>query len=48
VDNSHVLKEETVIDKMDHYIKLFNTEQQNDRETVMRNTYYLNEELHKL
>lgn len=47
VDDDHVLKNETVLDCMDHYVKLFDTHFQNDRETVLKNTYALNELLHK-
>lgn len=47
VDDSHLLKEETVLDTMEHYVKLFVTTRQNDKERVMKNTYDLNELLHK-
>lgn len=47
VDDSHLLKEETVLDTMEHYVKLFDTTRQNDKERVMKNTYDLNELLHK-
>lgn len=47
VDDSHLLKEETVLDAMEHYVKLFDTSRQNDKERVMKNTYALNELLHK-
>lgn len=47
VDDAHLLKEETVLDAMEHYIKLFDTSRQNDKERVMKNTYDLNELLHK-
>lgn len=47
VDDAHLLKEETVLDTMEHYIKLFDTTRQNDKERVMKNTYDLNELLHK-
>ena len=47
VDDSHLLKEETVLDTMEHYAKLFDTSRQNDKERVMKNTYDLNELLHK-
>lgn len=47
VDDSHFLKEETVLDSIEHYIKLFDTTRQNDKERVMKNTYDLNELLHK-
>ena len=48
VDDMHVLSEETVLDTMEHYEKLFDINKQNDREKVMKNTYALNELLHKL
>lgn len=47
VDDAHLLKEETVLDTMEHYVKLFDTTRQNDKERVMKNTYDLNELLHK-
>ena len=47
VDDAHYLADETVLDSMEHYKKLFSVERQNDREKVMRNTYALNEMLHK-
>ena len=47
IDDAHFLKDETVIDNMMHYVKLFASDRQNDRERVMRNTYALNELLHK-
>lgn len=47
VDDSHILKEENVLDAMEHYVKLFDTARQNDKERVMKNTYDLNELLHK-
>lgn len=46
VDDEHLLVDETVLDSMAHYKKLFSVERQNDREKVMRNTYALNELLH--
>ena len=48
VDESHVLSEETVLDCMEHYVKLFDTSKQNDREKVLKNTYELNELLHRM
>ncbi|WP_297030898.1 class I SAM-dependent DNA methyltransferase [uncultured Eubacterium sp.] len=48
VDDEHILSNETVLDKMEHYISLFNTSKQNDREKVLKNTYDLNELLHKM
>jgi len=47
IDDQHFLKNETVIDSMAHYVQLFSSNRQNDRETVMKNTYELNELLHK-
>lgn len=47
VDDAHLLKEETVLDAMEHYVKLFDASRQNDKERVMKNTYDLNELLHK-
>lgn len=47
VDDAHLLGEETVLDAMEHYESLFETSRQNDRETVLKNTYRLNETLHK-
>ena len=48
VDDAHVLHEETVLDRMEHYVKLFNMNKQNNREEVLKNTYALNELLHKM
>ena len=48
VDDEHVLSNETVLDKMEHYVSLFNANKQNDREKVLKNTYDLNELLHKM
>lgn len=47
VDDEHVLSDETKLDKMSHYVKLFKINKSNDRETVLKNTYSLNELLHK-
>lgn len=47
IDDAHLLKDETVIDSMMHYVHLFASDRQNDREIVMKNTYLLNELLHK-
>lgn len=47
VDDEHVLEEETVLDTMEHYKSLFDLNKSNDREKVLRNTYALNELLHK-
>lgn len=48
IDDNHVLQDETVLDTMEHYAKLFDANKQNDREKVLKNTYDLNESLHKL
>lgn len=48
VDDEHVLVNETVLDKMEHYVSLFDTNKQNDREKVLKNTYDLNELLHRM
>ena len=47
VDDEHLLFEETVLDTMAHYEKLFEASRQNDREAVLKNTYKLNETLHR-
>jgi len=47
VDDEHLLEDETVLDCMEHYVKLFDITLQNDRETVLKNTLALNELLHK-
>ena len=47
IDDAHLLREENVLDTMEHYESLFETSRQNDRETVLKNTYKLNETLHK-
>lgn len=47
IDNEHFLKDETVLDTMEHYESLFaENNKQNDREKVLKNTYTLNETLH--
>lgn len=48
VDDEHLLPDETVLETMEHYVRLFTMDRQNDRERVMKNTYQLNERLHKL
>ena len=48
VDDKHELVEETVLDAMEHYEKLFDASKHNDREKVLKNTYDLNELLHKM
>lgn len=47
VDDKHLLEEETVMDTMEHYVSLFDLNKSNDRERVLKNTYALNELLHK-
>lgn len=47
VDDEHFLDDETVLDTMEHYKYLFDLNKSNDREKVLRNTYALNELLHK-
>lgn len=47
VDDEHVLVDETTLDKMAHYVKLFKMNKSNDRETVLKNTFSLNVLLHK-
>ncbi len=47
MDDEHFLKQETVLDTMEHYQSLFSLNKQNDREKVLKNTYALNELLHK-
>lgn len=46
-DDVHILPEETVLDTMEHYKSLFDMKKQNNREKVLKNTYDLNELLHK-
>ena len=43
VDDEHVLKDEAMLDRMSHYVRLFKINKSNDRETVLKNTYSLNE-----
>ena len=47
IDDNHFLPDETVLDSMEHYKSLFYLNKQNDRERVLKNTYALNELLHK-
>ena len=47
VDAEHLLKGEVVLDTMEHYQSLFAISVQNNREAVLKNTYALNETLHK-
>ena len=48
IDVEHLLDSESVLDSMEHYKKLFEVNNQNDKEKVLKNTYDLNELLHKL
>lgn len=43
-----LLKNETIVKSMEYYEKLFVVNQSNDREKVLKNTYALNELLHKM
>lgn len=47
MDDEHFLKDETIFNEMEHYVKLFDINKSNDRERVLKNTYKLNEMLHK-
>lgn len=47
IDDEHFLKDEIVFDEMEHYVHLFELSKSNDRERVLKNTYKLNEMLHK-
>lgn len=47
IDDGHLLGDETALDTMEHYRSLFAINKQNDREKVLKNTYTLNETLHK-
>ena len=47
MDEDHLLKDETVLDTMAHYESLFEINRQNNREAVLKNTYALNETLHR-
>ena len=47
IDDAHILDDENVIDTMEHYKSLFAIATQNNREKVLKNTYNLNETLHK-
>lgn len=47
IDDEHELPGETAIDTMAYYTSLFQANRQNNREKVLRNTYALNELLHK-
>ena len=47
INDECFLKDETVLGTMDYYKSLFYLNKQNDREKVLKNTYALNELLHK-
>lgn len=47
VSKENLLKTEKALDTMEHYKSLFVARFQNDREKVLKNTYALNETLHK-
>lgn len=47
MDDNHLLRDETVLDTMAHYESLFEINRQNNREAVLKNTYALNETLHR-
>ncbi len=47
IDAEHFLPNETVLGTMEYYKSLFCLNKQNDREKVLKNTYALNELLHK-
>ena len=48
IDEEHFLEDETVLDRMEHYVHLFEVNKQNDREKVLKNTSDLNTLLHKM
>lgn len=48
IDDDHLLEDETVLDRMEHYVRLFEVSKQNDREKVLKNTSDLNTLLHKM
>lgn len=48
IDDEHLLADETVLDRMEHYVRLFEVSKQNDREKVLKNTSDLNTLLHKM
>lgn len=47
IEDRNMLKDEKILNSMEYYEKLFITIRQNDREKVLKNTYDLNELLHK-
>lgn len=48
INDESLLKDETVLDEMNHYVNIFDINKQNNREKVLKNTYDLNELLHKM
>lgn len=48
VSDESILNDEKVLDTIEHYEKLFFVNKSNDREKVLKNTYDLNELLHKM
>ncbi len=48
IDEEHFLEDENVLDRMEHYVRLFEVNKQNDREKVLKNTSDLNTLLHKM
>lgn len=48
INDESVLEDETVLDTMEHYKKLFDSNKQNDKEKVLKNTLALNVLLHKM
>ncbi len=48
MDDGHFLENEVVMERMEYYVRLFEqSNKQNNREKVLKNTYNLNETLHK-
>ena len=47
INDEHYLQYEAVLESMEYYESLFAADRQNDREKVMKNTYALNELLHR-
>lgn len=47
MNDEHRLKDEKALDTMAHYESLFELSRQNNREAVLKNTYALNEMLHR-
>lgn len=48
INDECFLEKETVLDSIEHYERLFDVNKSNDRERVLKNTYDLNELLHKM